>query len=267
MITSKTVFNNLQLLREKSPVIHSITNFVAMPTTANILLAIGASPVMAHAPEELAEILNIVNALNINIGTLDESWCQSIEQAQQLAQQNQIPVVFDPAGCGATSYRTRTAKKILANGVTILKGNASEILSLADNKIKTKGVDATHNVTAARQAAKDLSAQYNCIVVISGSEDLVIDHSNEILISHGSSLFSQVTGMGCSLAALIAAFSAIEPDFFQAAASAVITLTIAGELAEQQANGPGSFYSLLLDQLSCLNEKNFYHLKLKTNLI
>jgi hydroxyethylthiazole kinase len=253
-LSSDKIFHDLNLLKQVNPLVHNITNLVVMQTTANMLLAIGASPLMAHAPEELAEIVAIAQALVINMGTLDQSWTESVKIAQALAIKKNIPIIFDPVGAGASRYRTETAKSILSTGVQILRGNASEIMALVDTEKKagnTKGVDATHDSIDALSAAKILSQQYHCIVVVSGKTDIVVDAASDrqIFINHGAFLFTKVTGMGCSATALIAAFAAVNPDYFLAAAHAMIVFGRAGEIAEKKSQGCGSFSIALLDAL------------------
>ncbi len=156
-LDSTFIFNNLSLLRSKKPLIHNITNFVAMQIIANSLLAIGASPIMAHSKNELAEIIQIADALVINIGTLDEVWVKSITYAQQLANTKSIPIIFDPVGAGATKCRTHIAHVILKNGIKILRGNAPEIMKLVDDTIVTKGVNSICESIAAIHAASILA--------------------------------------------------------------------------------------------------------------
>lgn len=243
------IFHDLNLVRSINPIIHNVTNFVVMQTTANVLLAVGASPIMAHAIDEIAEVIALANALVINIGTLDGTWAQAIQHAQLAALKRNIPVVFDPVGAGATRYRTEMAKKILNTGVTVLRGNASEIMALADSTIKIRGLCADHNGVNAIDAAKLLAQQYHCIVVATGKTDLVTDGKKTILLTHGTPLFTRVTGMGCSSTALIAAFAAANQNNLLAAIHAMLVFTLAGELAEKSAHGPASFYDGLLDNL------------------
>jgi hydroxyethylthiazole kinase len=221
-----------------------------------MLLALGASPIMAHAKQELADIVKIANSLVINIGTLDETWIAAIDLAQQAALQKKIPIVFDPVGAGASHYRTQTSKNILQSGINILRGNPSEIMSLVDDDIKTKGVDANHQSNDAINAAKKLAEKYQITVVISGQTDIIIDQNRHECISFGTPLFTKVTGMGCSATALIAAFAAINPDYFLAATHAMTTLTLAGEIAAINCKGPASFYNNLIDALYSLQKED-----------
>jgi hydroxyethylthiazole kinase len=243
------LFYDVEQIRKKNPVIHNISNFVVMPITANLLLSLGASPIMAHAQEELAEILTLSQSLLINIGTLDENWINAIVAAQRIALQTSIPIVFDPVGAGASQYRTETAKKILAQGVQVLRGNASEIMALVDARIKTKGVDSIQSSENALTFAAQLAKKYHCIVVVSGKIDFIVNENHYVRLDCGTTLFTKVVGMGCSLTAVIASFLTVNPDPFLATVHAMAMFGLTGELTAQKALGPGSFYTQLLDNL------------------
>ena len=146
-ITAQDISRDLEEVRRQAPLVHNITNYVVMNTTANALLAVGASPVMAHAPEEVEDMVDIASALVINIGTLSEPWIESMLKAAKRAQKKGIPIVYDPVGAGATPYRTRTIHELIqAAAPSILRGNASEIMALAGDAAKTKGVDSTSDL-------------------------------------------------------------------------------------------------------------------------
>ncbi len=242
-------FHDLALIREKHPVIHNITNLVVMQTCANLLLSLHASPIMAHAKEELADIATIANALVINIGTLDNSWVESCVQAQQYAIERKLPIIFDPVGVGASAYRTNTAQQLLSNGVTIVRGNASEIIALAGTGVTTKGVDSTHASADAVDAATYISSQYHCTVVVSGKTDIIIQGDRQYHNEYGTPLFTYVTGMGCAATAIIGAFAAVNNDAFLAACHAMIIYTMAGEIAAQKSFGPAAFHQAFIDTL------------------
>lgn len=246
-LTVNHVWDDLTRIRQCNPLIHNLSNLVVMPIIANVLLALGASPIMAHAQQELTEILHLAHALSINIGTLDESWTRSILIAQKTALQLGVPIVFDPVGAGASHYRTETAKTILAEGVQVLRGNASEIMALENSHIKTKGVDSLQTSEHALSSAITLAKKYHCTVVVSGKTDLIVNAKHAILLSYGTPLLTKVVGMGCSLTAVIASFLAVNSDIFTACAHAVAFFGLVSELAAQKADGPGSFYSHLLD--------------------
>lgn len=258
-------FNDLNAIRKTNPLVHNVTNWVVMQTTANILLAAGASPIMAHAEQELDEIAAIANATVINIGTLDVAWIHAMKLAQHAALKRNIPVILDPVGAGATRLRTETAKNILDLGVNILRGNASEILSLAHHDSQTKGVDSLHATTDALSAAKEIANKYNCIVVVSGKTDVIIDATREIFLNHGTPLFTKVTGMGCSATALIGAFAAVNQDYFLAATHAMAVFTMAGEIAAKKSQGPATFYNALIDTLYHLERKDLNSLLLENH--
>lgn len=260
--STKQLYSDLQTLRQDNPVVHNVTNLVVMQTTANVLLAIGASPIMAHAITELTDIAAISRSLVLNIGTLDGHWVDAMLAAQKAAKLQKIPVILDPVGAGATAYRTDIAKQILTNGVDIVRGNASEIMALMETNIKSKGVDSLHQSTDAITAAKTISEKHHCVVVISGKTDIVVSSSHLAYIHHGSSLFTKVTGMGCAATAVIGAFAAINANYFLAATHAMTIFSIAGEIAEKQCQGPGSFYVNLLDALFNLKVEQFNHLQI-----
>lgn len=255
MITAKTVWNDIEKIRREAPLIHNITNYVVMNTTANALLAIGASPVMAHAVEEVEEMVTLAKALVVNIGTLSEKWIEAMVKAVRAAQQKGIPVVFDPVGVGATRFRTETAHKLLtAASPTIIRGNASEIRALATAEGITKGVDSLHGAEEALEAATVLSERYDCAVSISGETDIIVHKKSIARIYNGHALMPKVTGLGCTASALSGAFAAVNPSPFQAAAHAMVVMGVAGELAAQRSEGPATLQLHFLDSLYQLKE-------------
>ena len=244
---------NLSRIRNNKPLIHNITNFVVMHFTANVLLASGASPVMAHAENEVEEMVGFAGALVLNIGTLTDPWVASMLKAGRVASRRGIPIVLDPVGSGATALRTRAARQILAETkVGVVRGNASEILSLAGQDAQTKGVDTLHSVNDAAALAGPLALELGTTLAITGPIDLVTDGRRRILIAGGHPLMPFVTGTGCSATALIGAFHAVDPDPVSAAATALAFFGIAGEQAGTTATGPGSFMIHLLDALYAL---------------
>ena len=242
------IFRDLEKIRTASPLVHNITNFVVMNNTANALLAIGASPVMAHAPEEVEEMVAIASSLVINIGTLSREWIGAMKMAMQAADQKGIPIIFDPVGSGATSYRTKTCRELLGIArPSVIRGNASEIMSLVDAAIQTKGVDSNIAANLAEQAAIDLAKHYGCVVVVSGQEDLITDGQQKIFVENGHVMMTKVTGLGCTATALIGAFAAVNRDNLSAAAHAMAVMGICGEIAAGQARGPASLQLNLID--------------------
>ena len=250
MINAQSVWKDVLLIRERSPLVHSITNFVAMNITANVLLALGASPVMAHAEEEAADMASKASALVINIGTLSPSRVAAMKKAMAAAREKNIPIVFDPVGAGATPYRLKTAEELLAAaGPSIIRGNASEIAALVSLRVTMKGVDSSLSSDSAITWAKTLSGKYGCVVSLSGATDYIVQGERLELVRNGHELMPRVTGMGCSATALSAAFAAVNPDTFAAAAGAMALMGIAGEIAARSAQGPGSFQPYFLDAL------------------
>lgn len=242
--------DNLRALRQTKPLIHNITNFVVMNYTANALLACGASPVMAHAENEVEEMVAYAGALVLNIGTLTDLWVSSMLKAGRKATALGKPIILDPVGAGATELRTEAAKSILAwTKVSVVRGNASEILSLAGQNAATKGVDSTNSIEEAAKGAGALARELGTTLAITGPTDLVTDGHRTLVIEGGHSLMPYVTGTGCSATALVGAFHAVDPDPVSAAASALAFFGLAGERAGALADGPGSFQIHLLDAL------------------
>ncbi len=250
MINIKDLIEDLEQVRSKSPLIHNITNYVVMNNTANALLAIGASPVMAHAKDEVAEMAGIASALVINIGTLDAAWVDSMIIAGKTASAKNTPVILDPVGVGATSYRTKVCKQIINEcKPTIIRGNASEIMALCNSNVKTKGVDSTDSSETALDTAKLLAQQTNAIVVISGQTDYITDGTNVETVNNGNPMMARVTGMGCTASAMVATFAAINNNPFKAGIHAMTVMGIAGEIAVSKSKGNGSLQVNFLDEL------------------
>jgi hydroxyethylthiazole kinase len=245
---------NLTAARKSAPLIHNITNFVVMNYTANALLALGVSPVMAHAPNEVADMVSLSGALVLNIGTLEDEWVESMIIAGRRAGEIGTPVVLDPVGSGATPLRTRAARKILEScRIHVIRGNASEILSLRDESSLTKGVDAAHSVADAEKPAARLAAELQTTLAVTGAVDLVTDGQRTLRVKNGHPLMGRVTGTGCTATALVGAFLAVDPDPFSAAATALAFFGLAGEIAAGKASAPGSFMIQLLDALFTLS--------------
>ena len=249
------VLRNLNKVRESAPLVHNITNYVVMNNTANALLAIGASPVMAHAPEEMEDFVKIDSSLVVNIGTLSTSWVQAMKKAMACAAELKKPIVLDPVGAGATPFRTRTVGELVKTAVpAVIRGNASEILSLRDEAVKTKGVDSSAASDEALETAKELAMEWDCTVCISGETDYITNGKETLSIRNGSSLMTRVTGMGCTASALTGAFAAVDTDPLHGTFSAMAVMGIAGEMAAEKAEGPGSLQLSFLDALYNLSE-------------
>lgn len=244
-------------IRKQRPLIHHITNFVVMNMTANVTLAIGGSPVMAHAHEEVGDMAAFAGALNLNIGTLTPYWIDAMILAGKIAEQRGIPIVLDPVGSGATPLRTDAAKKILAEvAVTVIRGNASEVLSLFAGKqgVKIRGVDALETVDAVRHGTRLLAADLKKVIAVTGPVDIVTDGARTVEVHNGTPLFDLVTGTGCCATTTISCFCAVEPDPLVATAAALGYYGLAGEEAARMSDGPGSFQVALYDALYNLSE-------------
>ena len=256
----------LAAVRAGAPLVHNITNLVVMETTANALLALGASPIMAHAVEEMEEILSLASALVLNIGTLSPTLVDSMRLALASANSRCLPVVIDPVGAGVSAYRTRTVHELLAaSSDAILRGNASEIAALARGTVTTKGVDSGLDVFAVEQDAVGIARRYGCTVCVSGPVDLVANGEDIVAIAGGSALMTRVTGMGCTASAFCAAFAATAgkldkalrgPARMSAVISAMSVMSAAGGLAAAGSSGPGSFLPAFLDRVSVLSEED-----------
>lgn len=240
--------NSLQALQKRNPLILNLTNVVTMDLIANVLLAIGASPLMTVCDEELEELITLSAAVVVNIGTLDSVSINRSFLAAKLAKKRGIPVILDPAGAGATIARTQAAKKILPYA-TVVKGNASEIMAIAGKGQLTKGVDSVHSTNEAITAAKRIANNWGCVVVVSGAVDCMTDGRRTAENNGGSVLMTRITGAGCALAAVIAAFLAVEKESFVVAVKALGFYSSCAEQAAEKANFPGSFRSKFIDQL------------------
>ncbi|NEQ28451.1 MAG: hydroxyethylthiazole kinase, partial [Microcoleus sp. SIO2G3] len=234
-INPDTIWDDLQTIRQNNPLIHNITNYVVMNNTANALLALGASPIMAHALEEVEDLVKISSALVINIGTLSETWIAAMQKAMLYAQKLNKPIVFDPVGVGATTYRTATTQKLLQlTSPTVIRGNASEVSAILGTEAVSKGVDSTQNSEAAVAAAKSLAQCYQCTVASSGAKDYIIKANQAIKLKNGHPLMAKVTWIGCTSTAIIVAFLAVNSDSLIAATQAMAVMGIAGELAAEK---------------------------------
>jgi len=252
---AKKAAKNLKTLREKRPLIHNITNYVVMNYTANALLACGASPVMAHAEEEVEEMVSFAGALVLNIGTLTPYWIDSMLKAGRRANELNIPVILDPVGSGATKLRTEAARRLINSlAINVVRGNASEVLSLAHEGSRTIGVDAIHSVDEAADAAILLAKELDTTLAITGEVDLITDGVRVCNVYNGHKLMGYVTGTGCVATALIGAFLSVDRDSVEAATTALAYFGLAGEKGAAGAEAPGSFQIALLDALFSMDE-------------
>lgn len=262
-IDAASLWADLQAVRERAPLVHSITNFVVMNFNANALLAVGAAPVMAHAQEEVADMAGIAQALVLNIGTLEPDWIRAMKTALQAARVRGIPVVLDPVGAGATPYRNAALADLMAAGTpSIVRGNGSEIMSVAGVAAKTRGVDSSASSGQAVDAAKALARDIGGVVCASGADDHVVDAGGRwAVLSNGHPWMTRVTGVGCSASALVGAFAAVQPDAWRATVSAMACLGVVGELAVERTQaagaGVGRLQLELLDGLQLLEREAF----------
>jgi len=253
---AKKTVEILREIRKKQPLIHHITNFVVMNSTANVTLAIGASPIMAHAHEEMEAMASFAGALNLNIGTLTYEWIESMLLAGKAAGKRVIPIILDPVGSGATVLRTEAAKRIIKEvPVTVIRGNASEIMSLFSEEIKIRGVDSLETVDAVRDGAHRLAKELKKVIAITGEVDFVTNGEKAIEVHNGHPMFGRVTGTGCGATTAISCFCAVNIDALTAAACALGYYGLAGEEAARVSQGPGSFQVALYDALYNLSEE------------
>jgi hydroxyethylthiazole kinase len=243
----------LRLVRERKPLVHQITNYVVMNETANATLALGALPVMAHAREEVAEMVRIAGALVLNIGTLSPHWVEAMLTAGAAANEAGVPVVLDPVGAGATSYRTETAKRILDEvDVAVLRGNVGEVATLVGVAAEVRGVESIAAADDAAAIARAAASALGVVAAVTGPVDHVSDGERVAAVANGHPLLAAVTGTGCMSSAITGCFLAVaEP--FEAAVAALVAFGVAGEEAARDAKGPGSFHVGLYDALAALD--------------
>jgi hydroxyethylthiazole kinase len=246
---------NLQAIRTQVPLIHNITNFVSMDVVANVLLALGASPAMVHAEQEVEDFQDLASALVVNIGTLSPPWVAAMEKACGRARMLGKPWVLDPVGVGATRYRTRAAADLAHGRPTVIRANASEVLALAGAASgPTRGVDTSHAAEDALGAARELARVLGSVVAVTGAIDHVTDGERVLRVQGGHPMMTRVTALGCAASAVIGAFLTVEPEPLEAAAGALAVFGLAGERAAARAAGPGSLRTLLIDELASLDQ-------------
>lgn len=254
MSDASEIWATLTAVRREAPLVHSITNYVAMDVTANGLLAVGASPAMVHAVEEVEDFVSISSALVVNIGTLSPAWVDAMTRAADRARSLAKPWVLDPVGAGATPYRTGVARELARHRPTVIRGNASEILALAGEGRAGKGVDSTHASDEAREVARELARELGCVVAVTGAVDYVTDGGETVGVANGHPMMSRVTALGCTASALVGAFLAVRENPVTAAAHALAVLGLCGENAARESPGPGTLRWRILDELYRLDE-------------
>ena len=259
-LSAQDVWADIATVRQNKPLVHCITNLVVTNFTANVLLACGAAPVMAHAHEEVQDMAGIAQGLLLNIGTLDPYWVQSMRLAFAAAQKRGIPVVIDPVGAGATSYRNQALEELLQQGMpAVVRGNASEVMSMAHVAITSRGVESSANVNDALGAAQALAARTQGTVCVSGEVDHILHvDGRHASLHNGHEWLTRITGVGCALTALIAAVCSVQPDHWRATITGMAWMGIAGEIAfdKTQHAGIGSMAVALLDALQQLREED-----------
>ena len=263
ILSPRHIWEDICAVRQKTPLVHSITNLVVINFNANVLLAAGASPVMAHAHEEVRDMVSIESALVLNIGTLDPYWVESMKLALAESTRRGIPTVLDPVGAGASPYRNQTLDVLLALAApTVIRGNGSEIMSMAGDGMTTRGVDSSPAAGDALDAAKALVCRTGGTVFVSGQTDHIVDAKKRwARLSNGHEWMTRITGVGCSATALIGAFCAVQPDAWRATTSAMAFLGVAREVATEKTQarsiGLGSMVVSLLDEIHLLDWPTF----------
>lgn len=239
----------LQQLRQHSPLVHCMTNDVVQTFTANVLLALQASPAMVIDADEAAQFAGFADALLVNVGTLTCDRRDAMLAAVQAAQKAGTPWTLDPVAVGALSLRTEFCQQLLSQQPAAIRGNASEILALANQTAGGRGVDSLHQADAALSAAQQLAQDFQTIVAVTGEVDYITDGDHTFAVPGGSPLMTRVVGTGCALSAVVAAFTSLPGDRLQHVAAACRVMSLAGELAARQVAGPGSFVAEFLDKL------------------
>jgi hydroxyethylthiazole kinase len=241
----------LARVRERRPLVHHITNMVTVNDVANVTLALGASPVMAHAPEEVEEMVSAAGALVLNLGTLTQDAVDVMVQAGRRANREGIPVILDPVGAGATAFRTVQALRVLAEvRVACVRGNAGEIAALSGTPGRVRGVDATGGVGGVDRLTVEVAGRTGAVIAATGAVDFLSDGQRGVRVENGHPMLARITGSGCMATAAIGAFAAVERDTLAAAAGALLCFEVAAENAAAVAGGPGTFRAALLDALA-----------------
>jgi hydroxyethylthiazole kinase len=245
---------DLRALRERKPLVHQITNYVVMNETANATLALGALPVMAHAPQEVEEMAAAAGALVLNIGTLSDDWIEAMLLAGRAANGARVPVVLDPVGAGATRYRTAAARRLLDEiEIAVVRGNAAEIATLAGREAEIRGVESV-GAAAGPELARAAAKALGCVASVTGPVDHVSNGEREYAVANGHELLGAVTGTGCMATAITGCFLAVRKDDpLEAATEALVAFGVAAEDAATNAHGPGTFHAALYDALAGLD--------------
>ncbi|MDR7434604.1 MAG: hydroxyethylthiazole kinase [Armatimonadota bacterium] len=244
----------LTRIRETRPLVHHLTNFVAMNDVANVTLATGALPIMAHAPEEMEEVVSAASVLVLNLGTWTQERWDVMLLAARIANRRGIPVVLDPVGAGASRVRTESALKLLREKrVTVVRGNRGEIAYLTGALASVRGVESLGSDVPPQDLAQTLAREHGCIVAVTGPRDWISDGKRLLAVDNGHPLLQRITGSGCMATAAIGCFLAVPGDPLIGTAAALAYFGYAAELAARDSKGPGSFRVSLLDHLALLD--------------
>jgi hydroxyethylthiazole kinase len=250
--------SSLRELRERKPLVHQITNYVVMNETANATLALGALPVMAHASEEVEEMVGLASALVLNIGTLSPHWVEAMVLAGRAANERGIPIVLDPVGAGATRYRTETAKRLLDElEIAVVRGNPGEVATLLGVEAEVRGVESIGTGGDREELAREAARALDTVAAVTGPVDRVSDGEQVVGVGNGEELLSTVSGTGCMATAITGCFLAVKAEApLEAAVEALVAFGVAGEDAAENAHGPGTFHAGLYDALAALDPRS-----------
>ncbi|MBF0514443.1 MAG: hydroxyethylthiazole kinase [Desulfovibrionaceae bacterium] len=247
---AEKIWASIEAIRTARPFVLSVTNNVVTNLTANVLLALGASPAMTHAAPDAAELAGLAGAVVLNMGTPQQAYVESMLAAGRAANAAGVPVIFDPVAAGASAYRAQVALELLAAvDMAVVRGNASEILFLAGGVSNARGVDARDEAAAAVDGARRLAEKLSCVVCVSGAVDYVTGGASVLAVAGGVAMMTRVTGLGCAATALTGAFAAVSGDMLEASAFAMAAMGVAGEIAFEGSPGPGTFAVRFLDAL------------------
>lgn len=249
-------FTILTKLRNEKPLVHHITNWVTISDCANITKVLGASPVMAHAQEEVEDMAGISSSLVLNIGTLTPELVESMKKAARVANKKGLPVILDVCGAGATKLRDEKSLELLRDvKIDIIKGNQSEIARIYGEKVKTKGVDTGSVSIDLVELARNLASREKSCVIVTGAKDVVSDGKSVYLVENGHPMMAEIVGTGCMSTSVVGAFAAVEKDYALASAAGLCVFEIACELAAKKASGLGNFKENIFDNIPKINKQ------------
>lgn len=255
------VWKQIERVRQTCPLVLNLTNYVVMNSSANALLSLGASPIMSLCEHETLEMVSLCNSVVVNIGTIEQLSLKAMLEAVKSANALNKPVVLDPVGVGATSYRKESVERLLSSGkFDYIRGNASEIMFLAGMSVGSKGVDSTQSSLKSKSSAEALSKSLDSVVCVSGEVDLVVSGDRTAYLRNGSPMLEKVTGMGCTSTAILGAFSAVCDDRFEAGVAASSFMGVCGEIAASKSIGPGSLQVTILDTFYTLSKEQYMDL-------